>query len=349
MRTGLLMMTAAFALMAASANLGSAFAQRAGDANFDSARYASADTANIPQPHLQKALALAAEHPTFFYPALLNCYPQNKEATGEMMGNPPPQKVFDNMYNLGKGPGRGDTAWAITTSAGIILIDALDNADLAKNQIVGGLKNLGLDPADIKDVIITHGHADHYGGARYLQDNFPGLHVYMSAVDYDLAEKSAANPRPGAKSPPAPAPKRDQIVTDGQKITLGDETVTLYITPGHTPGTLSLIFPVKDHGATHTISFWGGTNSDSLDLHWGQEYAQSIARFIKLTQAAGSDGYMSNHLPLDGSALNLAKIRTAPTAPNPYFVGNAATVNFYRQIEECNLNELDIHKAQGRK
>ena len=49
------------------------------------------------------------------------------------------------------------------------------------------------------------------------------------------------------------------VVTDGQKLTLGDTTLTLYLTPGHTEGTISTIVPVRDGGQRHVAAAWGGT------------------------------------------------------------------------------------------
>jgi len=72
---------------------------------------------------------------------------------------------------------------------------------------------LGLDPAKIKDVLITHSHSDHYGGAWYLQEHY-GSHIYMSQLDWDFIE-----PKPGAKPAPGAGgalPKRDQVVADGE-------------------------------------------------------------------------------------------------------------------------------------
>ena len=43
-------------------------------------------------------------------------------------------------------------------------------------------------------------------------------------------------------------PARDMIASDGHTLTLGDTTVTIYITPGHTPGTLSVLVPVRENG-----------------------------------------------------------------------------------------------------
>ena len=97
-------------------------------------------------------------------------------------------------------------------------------------------------------MIVSHGHSDHSGGAKYLQDRF-NARVMLSAADWDLLDRER----------PARKPKRDMVATDGQKLTLGDTTMTMYLTPGHTPGTSRTSIPVKDDGAPHLVAEWGGT------------------------------------------------------------------------------------------
>src|SRR5438128_314822 len=140
-----------------------------------------------------------------------------------------PVKVFDNLYFVGQ---TEYSAWAVTTSDGIILIDTIYDYSV-EDEVVGGLRKLGLDPATIKYAIVSHGHSDHSGGAKYLQDHF-GTRIILSKDDWDLLDRSN-----GTK------PKRDMVATDGQKLTLGDTTVTMYITPGHTAGTISSLITVK--------------------------------------------------------------------------------------------------------
>src|SRR6201996_61197 len=95
-----------------------------------------------------------------------------------------PAKVFDNLYFVGT---KIHSSWALTTSDGIILIDTL--YDYASDEaIVGGLRKLGLDPASVKYVIISHGHLDHDGGAKLMQDH--GAHIIMGGPDWDMIEKS---------------------------------------------------------------------------------------------------------------------------------------------------------------
>jgi metallo-beta-lactamase class B len=149
-------------------------------------------------------------------------------------------KVFDNLNFVGQ---TEYSAWAVTTSAGIILIDALWDYSV-QDEVVGGLQKLGLDPRAIKYVLVSHGHIDHAGGASFLQKRF-GAHVILSAADWELLSRDTG---------PWPKPTRDLIATDGQKLTLGDTTLTLYLTPGHTPGTISTLIPVTDRGKSHLVS-----------------------------------------------------------------------------------------------
>src|SRR6185295_17478265 len=137
-------------------------------------------------------------------------------------------------------------ACAVNTPEGIIMLDSLNNDEDAETMIVGGLKKVGLDPTKIKYVVVTHSHADHFGGAPYLQQHF-GAKVIASEVDWGVMAKMKN------------APKKDIGVKDGDKITLGGETLTFVFTPGHTPGAISVIFPVTDHGQKHVAALLNGT------------------------------------------------------------------------------------------
>ena len=134
-----------------------------------------------------------------------------------------PGKAFDNLYYVGS---PYQSTWAVTTSEGIILIDSGYDYS-AKDLITDGLKKLGLDPTQIKYVILTHIHSDRIWGTPYLQKTY-NAHVIASQADWDTIAKT--------NDPPELKPKKDMVATDGMKLTLGDTTLTLYMTPGHTPG-----------------------------------------------------------------------------------------------------------------
>ena len=77
------------------------------------------------------------------------------------------------------------------------------------------------------------------------------------------------------------------VATDSQKLTLGDTTLTLYVTPGHTPGTISSLIPVKDNGRPHLVALWGGTGLDP-DKESIQNYIrvgnESVRRYLKVAE-----------------------------------------------------------------
>jgi metallo-beta-lactamase class B len=236
-----------------------------------------------------------------------------------------PAKVFDNLYFVGS---KIHSSWALTTSDGIIVIDTLFTYN-SEEEIVGGLKKLGLDPAQVKYVIITHAHSDHVGGAKLMQDRFKS-HIVMGGPDWDSIEKSA-NGYPGGK------PKRDIVADDGQKITLGDTSVTIVTTPGHTPGTLSMIFPVKDHGQTLYVAYAGGTafNFPSTAPNY-DIYIRSQKKLAAAAAAANATILMSNHSEFDYATTKI-KLMAArkPGEPHPYEIGKDAVGRYFTVTEEC--------------
>ena len=231
-----------------------------------------------------------------------------------------PVKVFDNLYFFGQSE---YAVWAITTSQGIIVLDTIFDYSV-EEEVAGGMKKLGLDPANIKYAVVTHAHPDHDGGAKFLQDHY-GTRVIMSPADWDVLDKRTNGTKP----------KRDLEATDGQKLTLGDTTVTLYITPGHTPGTISVVFPVKDNGTPHLVALWGGVGLNT-DREAVQNYIKSNQRFSGIVKQAGADIILANHTDWDRSKINLPILaKRAPGSPNPYIVGNAKVLNFLEVAEEC--------------
>jgi metallo-beta-lactamase class B len=291
---------------------------------------ASGQTAGTIEAHIAAAKAAAGDrHPYLFNSLCMS--PSAGPNPGTAAPPSPdrsayhvePVKVFDNLYFVGE---KEYSAWAVTTSEGIILLDTIW-AYSVEDEIVGGLKKLGLDPARIKYALVTHGHIDHVGGAKYLQDHF-GTRIMMSAADWDLVDQS---PRISAK------PKRDMIATDGQKLTLGDTTLTLYLTPGHTPGTVSVLIPVKDNGKPHLVAEWGGTGFNfPHSRERFQTYVDSATRFGDIVAKAGADGLIANHTNLDGSKIKIPALADRkPGEENPYVIGKDAVRGYVKVAEEC--------------
>jgi metallo-beta-lactamase class B len=298
--------------------------------------------ANIPQPHLEKALAEAFQERTWKYPALLQCYGGEAGAAEQVLMDPGPVKVADNFYFLGMG---WVSAWALDTSDGIIVIDSLNNSLEVDKYIIGGLRTLGLDPSRIKMVIVSHGHGDHFGGATELQNKYHAR-VYMSAIDWPFAEAQAKAPGTQLKGQ-GPAPKRDVEVKDGDSVTLGDATIKMLVTPGHTPGSLSLIIPVKDKGVSRKLLFLGGVTAPRRNPPMQAAYDQWTTRLQQIASAEKVDGMIGNHASFDEAITKIAKIKANPDRPDPFFTGTESVLRYLRVLHECNLNSQDLDRAQA--
>jgi metallo-beta-lactamase class B len=286
------------------------------------------------QPHRAAAKVAAGERFSGLYVA--TCGSDDAPATAPARartagGGPParsewyapPSQVFDNLYWVGT---KEHSSWALKTSEGIILIDTLYSYAV-EAEIVDGLKALGLDPAAVKYVIISHAHGDHDQGAALLQSRY-GTKVVMGGPDWDTT--TARTSYAGGIA------KRDIEGVDGQKITLGDTSVQLVTTPGHTLGTLSLLFPVKDHGRALTVAYSGGTafNFQHTAARF-DTYIASQQKFAKAAAAAGATVVLSNHSAFDHAVEYAPKAMGSNGQPQVFEVGKQGVANYLKVLEEC--------------
>lgn len=236
-----------------------------------------------------------------------------------------PRPLFDNVRILGR---TSTVAYAITTSAGIVLIDAGDS--VTEDQFEAQMKTAGLSPADVKYVFITHGHGDHYGGARALQQKY-GARIAVSAVDWQTMAEAE-------RRTPGSTPKQDIVLEDGKPVTVGDFTVTPVLIPGHTPGSMGFIFPVKDGGKTYNAGLFGGTillhdriSNENLAL-----YVQSIERYRAAAERMNVEVELQNHPLYDDMWQKQFKLETRKAGdPHPFVVGRASYGKFLTVMSEC--------------
>ena len=244
----------------------------------------------------------------------------------------PATKVFDNLVFLGRGKWN---TWALLTQDGIILFDAMETADEAEKYIEGGLIGLGIYPASIKKIIVMHGHGDHFGGARYLQQKYDA-EVLMSKADWALVEKtwqltqSSTDSLPyvienGRKyrkiTPGQEPPVRQTTIHDGMTVTLGETRVSLYLTPGHTDGTVSAVIPLRWQQRHYVAGFWGGTgfSAKGTDLN---VYLSSLQRFRQLADAKGVSVALSNHPVADTTLARWPQLTSSKNQQShPFYLG----------------------------
>jgi metallo-beta-lactamase class B len=240
-----------------------------------------------------------------------------------------PARVFDNLYFVG---GKVHTSWALTTSEGIILIDTIYPYN-SEELIAGGLRKLGLDPKDIKYVVISHAHGDHIGGAEILQTQF-GAKVVMGGPDWDQVEKYPNRFK-------TMAPKRNITATDGMKLTLGDTTLTIWLTPGHTPGTLSYTFTVFDKGRPVHVAYSGGTafnfpaNTPEVGIPAFRTYIESQRHMAEKAAATGATVLLSNHSEFDNAYNRNRMLAGRGDGPHPYELGSEWVQRYFQVMQDC--------------
>jgi metallo-beta-lactamase class B len=242
----------------------------------------------------------------------------------------PPFRIFDNLYWLGT---RQHSSWALQTSDGLIIIDT-NFAWATEPEIIEGLQKLGLNPRDVKFVVLSHAHGDHDQGAAELQKRF-GAKVVMGAADWEATLQRPATAAGGV-------PTRDIAVgPEGYTLTLGDTTVQIVATPGHTPGTLSYVFPVRDEGRRLMVAYSGGTLTGAFGANAARwdEYVASQRAIAKVAADAGATVILSNHSEYDG-AYTKARLIVAPRQVgevHPFIVGAEAVQRYFTVMAECAL------------
>lgn len=253
-----------------------------------------------------------------------------------------PAKVFDNLYFVG---GKVHSSWALTTREGIILLDTIYPYN-SEELIVGGMKKVGLDPKDIKYLIVSHAHQDHIGGAEMIQKRY-GPRVVMSGPDWDLVEKVP-------KRFTSMAPKRDIVATDGMKITLGESTVNIWFTPGHTAGTISFTFQVLDRGKLVNVVYSGGTALvyEYTNPEWGiknmQTYIDSQRHLAAKAKETGATVLLSNHSEFDEAVKKNRMLAGRGNGPHPYEIGADWVQRYFKVTENCaRATQLKLEQLQS--
>ena len=234
-----------------------------------------------------------------------------------------PMKAFDDLYWMGT---PSTSSWLLTSSDGYILYDTQRVYD-AEDVLVAGIKKLGFDPAKVKYVIVSHAHAGEVGGAYLFQSRY-GSRIVMD--DWDMVGESV-------NGFPTGRPKRDIVATDGMKITVGNRTVTIYRTPGHTPGTISSIFQVHDNGKPLTVVYSGGTEFNfPNDVPHFDQYLASERRLASLAVAANATIVLNNQSQFNEAYPKLRMLKDRHlTEPHPLDVGASAVARYFKIEDEC--------------
>ncbi len=166
----------------------------------------------------------------------------------------PPFKIAENLYYVGT---EGISVFLITTPKGHIVIDgAMPGSD---RTIEASIRALGFKISDVKILLNTHAHFDHAAGLAGLKRD-TGARMIASAADRKALETGTYPGFEEVKALDFEPVKVDQVIRDGEKVSLGGMVLTAHITPGHTAGCTTWTFPVKADGKVRQALLYCSTS-----------------------------------------------------------------------------------------
>lgn len=261
----------------------------------------------------------------------------------------PATRFFDHLSYIGD---QFVGCFVLETSDGLMLLDCLfpdvepdDQRPITEfsrmkyaNMLVDGLHALDLDPHNIRKILITHGHGDHFGNGDFYRQIY-GCKLYMSKIDEDLAHNQTGF-RPWGRMDWSV----DEYLTDGGSVTLGDTTVYTFMTPGHTPGCMSIILPVTDEGRPHIAALWGGTGIPREEI-WKKAYLESAEHFTQICDKFNVDVEIATHPFVDSSNERLAICRNIFNGiANPFVIGREACQRYEAMFADMCRRMMDSDK-----
>ena len=172
-----------------------------------------------------------------------------------------PFEIMDGLYYVGN---TQVSAHLLKTDNGLILLDSTMPHEVP--WLLASIRKLGFQPSDVRVVIGSHAHVDHIGGHWYFQNHF-GARTWMSAEEAPAAQSGIWQPGMVVEldgtidtlSRAFPSFKTDRVLQDGETAEWGGRELTFHRAPGHTAGTLMIVFAIRGmDGKIYQAGILGG-------------------------------------------------------------------------------------------
>lgn len=244
-----------------------------------------------------------------------------------------PFRIFGNLYYVGD---RKVCMHLLDTGDGLILFDSGYSHNFS--SLIESIRKLGFDPHNIKYVIHSHGHFDHFGGGDRFRSSY-GSKIFMSAVDTELLkempQRALMHLSPNIYDEIC---WPNETITDGEIIELGNTKIRCVLAPGHTPGTMAFFFEAIDGIEKHKVGYLGGVGFLSIFKEFCRQYnlpqnmcdeMQSTVEKLKCEEV---EIVLGNH-PNHNCLIEKRKYMIKNPDVNPFVNKNAWKI-FLRSIEE---------------
>lgn len=207
-----------------------------------------------------------------------------------------PFQIVEQVYYVGN---KNVSSHLFDTGEGLLLLDTT-YAETGY-LLLESIRELGFDPHDIRWIVHTHAHFDHFGATRYLVEKYE-CQTYMPKEDMPFMIDAVMNccAENGLKyEPPYDYYfEVDVQMCHGDVYHFGNITMRAYQAPGHTPGTMAFVFELPSglrvgmHGGigfnTLTSEY---AREHGLGTTWREAYGETLIRLRELEM----DVVLGNH------------------------------------------------------
>lgn len=170
-----------------------------------------------------------------------------------------PFKIYGNLYYVGD-------SWVcvhiVDTGDGLLMFDAGNCGGEA--MLIHSIWKLGFNPADVKWIILSHGHVEHFGAVNFFKRMF-GTKIYIGEPDSKMIkEQPYLSVIHESGNCTNELFEIDYEIKDGDLLKFGNTEIKFYLVPGHTEGCIACFFDITDNNDTKRVGYYGGFGFNTL-------------------------------------------------------------------------------------
>ena len=231
-----------------------------------------------------------------------------------------PFRLYGNVWYVGD-------SWVcvhlIDTGDGLLLIDSGNCGATA--MLVQAIWEAGFHPADVKWIIHSHGHLDHFGAANFFRRMF-GTKLYLGEPDARMfRERPEISAIQDSSNDADFLFEPDYEIREGDVLTFGNTTMTFYLVPGHTDGCIACFFDAYNGDEVRRCGYYGGFGFNTLQKDYLKEigdpqfrtrqvYLESLAK----VRDQKVEIFLANHCINNDTLGRHQRQLDDPDGPNPF-------------------------------